>query len=79
MVLVLGSIGLYCVIKLQEVEELILVSGYLASCLEIFLKSEFFFTLLGLKSLIIKYFWYSALQFSNLQSESDILNLTQDF
>ena len=49
MVLVLGSIGLYCVIKLQEVEELILVSGYLASSLEIFLKSEFFFHFAGFK------------------------------
>ena len=48
-VLILGSIGLYCVIKLHEVETLLLVLGLMASSLEIFLTTEnCFLTLLGL-------------------------------
>ena len=48
-VLILGSIGLYCVIKFDVVEKLPLILGLLASSLEIFLTSEnCFLTLLGL-------------------------------
>ena len=47
--LILGSIGLYCVIKLHVVEKLLLILGLLASSLEIFLTSEnCFLTLVGL-------------------------------
>ena len=49
MVLMLGSNGLYCVIKLHEAEILLLFLGLLASSLEMFLTSEnCFLTLLGL-------------------------------
>ena len=72
-VLILGSIVLYCVIKLYEVGKLLLVLSFLAFSLEVFLPSEnCFLTLLGLYSLAIKHFWYSALSLSNLLSESHI-------
>ena len=44
----LGSNGLYCVIKLHEAEQLLLFLGLLASSLEMFLTENFFLTLLGL-------------------------------
>ena len=72
-VLILGSIGLYCATKLHVAEKLLLILVFLASSLDIFLTSKnFFLTLLGLQSLAIEYFWYSALRFSNLLSESYI-------
>ena len=47
-VLILGSIGLYCVIKLHVGEKLLLMLGVQASSLKIFLMSEnCFLTLLG--------------------------------
>ena len=56
MVLILDSRGLYCVIKLHEVEHFLLcVLGCLASSLEMFLISEkCFLTFLGLQSLAMK-------------------------
>ena len=55
-VLRLGNKGLYCVIKLHEVEKVVLCNlGFLASSLVRFLMSEnYSFTLLGLQSLAIK-------------------------
>ena len=48
-VLILGSIGLHCVIKLHEVESLLLFLGLLSSSLELSLTAEkCFLTLLGL-------------------------------
>ena len=48
-VLILGSIGLYSLMKLRVVEKLLLILGLLACSLEIFLMSEnCFLTLLGL-------------------------------
>ena len=47
-VLILGSMGSYCVIKLHVLEKLLLILGLLASSLKIFLTSEnCFLTLLG--------------------------------
>ena len=56
MVLILGSRGLYCVIKLHEVEMFSLcVLRCLASSLEMFLISEnYFLTFLGFQSLAMK-------------------------
>ena len=57
MVLMLGSNGLYCVIKLHEAEKLQLFLGLLVSSLEIFLISENdFLILLVLSSLATKNF-----------------------
>ena len=71
-VLMLGSNGLYRVIKLYEGEKLLFFS-LLASSLEMFLTSgNCFSTLLGLWSLATRYFWYWTLRSSNLSSESKI-------
>ena len=56
MILRLVSKGLYCVIKLNEVEKVVLSNlAFLASSVVDFLTSKiFFFTLPGLESLAIK-------------------------
>ena len=70
----LGSNGLYCVIKLHEAEKLLLFLGLRASSLEMFLVWEnCFLTLLGLLSLAAKYLCYWTWCSSNLLSESQIL------